>query len=117
MRSLFLTCFLMAMVTATSGCFHNRVVAPDPSPATEYKRKTVHTALWGLLEWNARAVNCAPSNAIDEVKIRNNIGYSLITVVALFGGYAPMSVEWRCAKPADMSALLQASPPDGELSR
>jgi hypothetical protein len=81
-----------------AACFHYRVVAPDPSPATEYRTRTVHSFAWGLLEKDARATGCEPSNAIDEVRVRTNVGYLLVTIVTL-GTWAPLTVDWRCAKP------------------
>jgi hypothetical protein len=93
-RSLFLALAVVA-VFASSGCYHYRVVTPD-APATEYHRKTLHGMFWGLLQHDADVGDCV-SDALVEVRVRNNAGYMLLSVVTL-GIWAPLDVEWRCAK-------------------
>jgi len=78
------------------GCYHFRVTAPDPTPATEYRHETVHALFWGLIQQDTPATNCV-SNALDEVKVTTNLGYALVTVATL-GIWTPMQVAWRCAK-------------------
>ena len=82
-----------------AGCYHYHVVAPESDPATEPQRRTVHAIAWGLVAKPpvTRAADCAPSNALDGVHVKHNLGYTLITVLTL-GFWAPMEVEWRCAK-------------------
>lgn len=78
------------------GCYHSRVLPPQPNPATEYEKRTVHALAWGLVQQNTFAEDCR-SNALDEVRISSNLGYSILTVVTL-GFWMPLEVEWRCAK-------------------
>ncbi|HXU82791.1 MAG TPA: hypothetical protein VN914_15430, partial [Polyangia bacterium] len=70
------------------------------APATEPQRRTVHAIAWGLVAKPVfvAATNCAATNALDDVRVNHNLGYTLITVATL-GFWAPMQVEWRCAKP------------------
>jgi hypothetical protein len=86
---------LLAATFALSGCYHYRVVTPD-APATEYNRTTLHAMFWGLLQHDANVGDCV-SDAMVEVRVRNNAGYILLSAVTL-GIWVPLDVEWRCAK-------------------
>jgi hypothetical protein len=90
-----LAVFFLAATFALSGCYHYRVVTPD-APATEYNRTTLHAMFWGLLQHDADVGDCV-SNALVEVRVRNNAGYILLSAVTL-GIWVPLDVEWRCAK-------------------
>lgn len=83
----------------SAGCYHYRVTVPDPTPATEPQRKTVHSLAWGLLNKprNVSAITCEPSNALDEVRVSTHFGFILLTSLTL-GFWSPLQVEWRCAK-------------------
>jgi hypothetical protein len=81
---------------ASQGCYHFRVTAPNPTPATDYEKRTLYSFAWGLVQQNVPAQDCA-SNALDEVRVTTNFGYVLISVVTL-GIVVPVDVEWRCAK-------------------
>jgi hypothetical protein len=88
---------ILLLLPLLSGCYHYRVVAPDPEPATEYENRVVHSLFWGLLQAkDISAVDCL-SNAIDEVRVTTNLGYSVISV-ATVGVWTPMNLQWRCAK-------------------
>jgi hypothetical protein len=83
------------------------VAAPHFDPATEPKHRTVHALAWGLIskpELTA-AADCEPSNALDDVRVTHNLGYALITVATL-GFWAPMQVEWRCAKQPQATGVI-----------
>jgi hypothetical protein len=69
----------------------------DSQAATEYKSQTVNSFFWGLMQENVQPPNCVESDAMQEVRVNWNYGYSLLTVLSL-GIWAPMEVEWRCAK-------------------
>ena len=102
---LYLVILILFFVSLQTGCYHYHVTAPKPDPATEYESRTVHSYLWGLIQSdNVEASDCL-SNALDEVHITNNFGYSVVTVVTL-GIWAPLDVQWRCAKEPS---------PDGEI--
>ncbi len=90
--------FLLVALLGAPACYHYRVQAPQPNPATEAQKETRWAFFWGLIqdkEW--RADLCQPSNALDEVKVSTNLGYAMLTVVTL-GIVSPMNLEYRCAK-------------------
>lgn len=90
---------LLAIVMSLGGipgCYHYRVTVPQPTPATDYEKETVHALVWGLIQQDTVAKDCT-SNSLDEVRTTTNIGYQLVSVLTL-GIWAPMDVEWRCAK-------------------
>ncbi len=97
-RSIFLAVAIVALVFS-SGCYHYRVTAPDPKPASPYQHETIHVLFWGFLQPTITAGNCSISNALDQVTVTNNYGYVFITFITL-GIWAPMDVEWQCAKEA-----------------
>ncbi len=91
------TAAAILLAVVMQGCYHYHVVAPNRDPATEYESRTMHSLFWGLVQsQDAKATDCA-SNALDEVKVSTNLGYSLISIATL-GIWMPMQVEWRCAK-------------------
>ena len=94
-RMLLLTMMLTALISS-QGCYHYRVVPPQPNPATEYEQKTTHALFWGLLQQTTEASDCE-SNALDEVQIKTNLGFLLISV-ATVGIWVPLQVRWRCSK-------------------
>jgi hypothetical protein len=95
---------LLILALGMQGCYHYPVTAPDPDPATDYERRTVHAYVWGLVQEDVRATDCV-SNALDEVRVTTNLGY-LAASVATLGIWVPLQLEWRCAK---------KPPPDGKL--
>ncbi len=96
MRSAASLSLLLALLLGASGCAYYHLRSPEPTPATEYRGETLHAFFWGAIEEERIADNCV-SNAIDEVRVRNNYGYALITVLTL-GIWMPLDIEWRCAK-------------------
>ncbi len=95
-RSFFLV-LIVCFLSLQTGCYHYHVTAPKPDPATDYEHRTVHSYFWGLIQSdNVRAEDCL-SNALDEVHITTNFGYSVLSVATL-GIWVPLDVEWRCAK-------------------
>ncbi len=94
-----LLALVMGALMLSSGCYHYRVTAPDPRPASPYQHETIHILFWGFLQPTVTAGNCSISNALDQVTVTNNYGYVIITFITL-GIWAPMDVEWQCAKEA-----------------
>lgn len=89
------SCVLLCVAITLQSCYHFRVNSVG-EPATDYKSKMVSAFFWGLVEESVVPDNC-PSNALDEVRVTTNLGYSIVSVVTL-GIWMPMNVEWRCAK-------------------
>ena len=87
---------MVLILLLLQGCYHYRVVAPRPDPATDYERRTVHALFWGLVQQDVPAADCV-SDAMDEVRVTTNFGYLVASVITL-GIWVPLDVEWRCAK-------------------
>lgn len=96
----------------SAGCYHYRVTAPEPTPATEPQRKTVHSLAWGLVSQpqSVNALACEPSNALDEVRVTSNFGYTVLTALTL-GFWSPLQVEWRCAKQQEEEGIIGLQAP------
>lgn len=94
---LFFLVLIVCFLSLQTGCYHYHVTAPKSDPATDYEHRTVHSYFWGLIQSdNVRAEDCL-SNALDEVHITTNFGYSVLSVATL-GIWMPLDVGWRCAK-------------------
>lgn len=97
LRRFFFLVLIVCFLSLQTGCYHYHVTAPKPDPATDYEHRTVHSYFWGLIQSdNVRAEDCL-SNALDEVHITTNFGYSVLSVATL-GIWMPLDVGWRCAK-------------------
>ena len=94
---------LITIVTSMvllQSCYHYHISTSNFDPATHYEKKMVSSFFWGLAQQNITATNCdsLKINSLDEVHVKTNFGYALITVVTL-GIWCPMTLEWKCAKP------------------
>jgi hypothetical protein len=96
-RSSLVAHLLVALLVATAGCSANKISRPDKwAVAEQPQRETVWTFLWGIYEQDVHPTNCL-GPGLAEVTVRNNLGFSLISVVTL-GAAMPITIEWRCAK-------------------
>ena len=102
MRTIFLLVFVAWL---NQGCYHYRVSTTNSDPSTSYVKVTAHSFFWGLAQKRQKnidivAANCDSLrvNSLDEVRVSNNFGYALVTVVTL-GIWSPMQFQWKCAKP------------------
>jgi len=88
---------LVALSSAglTAGCATHRLVVAQPNPSGE--ATTVNSNAFGFGAVQRRTVADCPSNLIDEVRVKQNIGQALATVLTL-GLWQPMVIEYRCAK-------------------
>lgn len=98
--------FLVFAAGLWQGCYHYRISTAKNDPSTTYVKKTAHSFFWGLVQKRENgidvvAANCdsLQVNSLDEVRVTTNFGYSLITVATL-GIWSPITVQWKCAKPA-----------------
>ena len=82
------------------GCYSYHVSTSHFDPSTHYNKKFVSSFFWGLVQQNVVASNCdsLQVNSLDEVHVKTNLGYAVLTVLTL-GIWCPMTVEWKCAKP------------------
>jgi hypothetical protein len=93
-----------------------RCEQPQWDPATEWETKTAHSLLWGLArspEYVFTTV-CPAGSGIDQVRVHDNLGYSVITVATL-GIWSPKRIAYTCTKreqPSDDAAenAAEASP-------
>ncbi len=102
-----ITCILFFVSVSTESCYHYRVLTTNSDPATEYRKKVVNSYLWGLVNNPKDFIvpNCNNNNALDEVLVTTNFGYSILTVATL-GIFCPMEVKWRCHKPPHREGSL-----------
>jgi len=78
-------------------------------PSTEWRYKTLSSFAWGAVRQDLPVDNCKLADGtrlgIEEVKVQDNLGYTLATVLTL-GLWAPVRVGWRCAKPPVPTGVL-----------
>jgi hypothetical protein len=88
-------------------CYNYHVTTSHFDPSTNYQKKNVSAFFWGLVQKNVIAGNCdsLKVNSLDEVHVKTNFGYALITVVTL-GIWCPMTIEWKCAKPCPREGTI-----------
>lgn len=90
-----------------SGCYSYRVAthalpSTDVTPANTMK---AYSLFWGLI--NKPQVIQTPVcdslrvNGVAEVRVRTNLGNSLLTICTL-GIYCPIRIEWKCAAPCPL---------------
>lgn len=91
---------LVLLFFTLQSCYHYRISTSKFDPSTGYQKRTAHSFFWGLVQQHVVATNCDSLNLnnLDEVRITNNFGYSLLTVATL-GIWSPVQVEWKCQKP------------------
>jgi len=91
-----------------SSCYTTRV-ATHAQPGAEVSGQTVNHFFWGLVQSPKRVTtpicDSLGSNGLAEVTVKNNLGYSLITVVTL-GIWSPTRIEWKCGKPCQKVGSL-----------
>ena len=104
------------------GCYRYHLLVPEPDPIVTACQRTVHALAWGLITHDTRSTHCEgavpdsvasacrQSNAIDQVRVSSNFGYTLLTIVTL-GFWAPTTLEWHCAKPVEPPGDIGMSGP------
>jgi hypothetical protein len=93
--------FVLTLTLTLSSCYTTRV-ATHAQPGAEVSGITVNSFFWGLIQSpkrvNTPICDSLKANGLAEVTVKNNFGYSLITVVTL-GIWSPTRIEWKCGKP------------------
>jgi hypothetical protein len=84
---------ILICILTLAGCAEHRLVVQRPNPGTP--PTTVDSAAigWGASQ-KRTVVNCE-SNIIDEVRVKQNVGQALVTVLTL-GFYMPTTIEYVC---------------------
>lgn len=98
----------LSLTIIFSSCYTTRV-ATHAQPGAEVSGQTVNHFLWGLIQSPKRVTtpicDSLGSTGMAEVTVKNNFGYSLITVVTL-GIWSPTRIEWKCSKPCQKVGTL-----------
>lgn len=90
-----------------ASCYSYRTHAPGYPGVTE-GGATVGSYLWGIFN-NEPKVECN-NQALAEVTVVDNFGYTLLTVVTL-GIVNLKQVEWKCARAATTTGGFDTPPP------
>lgn len=118
---------LVVLQLAGTGCYRYHLLVPEPDPVVTSCRRTVHTLAWGLITRDTRTTHCETavpdtvasacrqSNAIDQVRVSSNFGFTLLTVVTL-GFWSPVELRWHCAKPQEGPGEIGATDPGSSAS-
>ncbi len=90
-------------------CYSYRVATHAQAGTETVATVTAHSFFWGLLkkpkEIHTPICDTLEVNGMSEVVIKNNFGYSLITVATL-GIWSPIKLEWKCGKPCKKCGTL-----------
>ena len=91
-----------------TSCYSYRI-APHAQPGTEMSSVTANSFFWGLVqspkEITTPICDSLNTNGVALVQVKNNFGFSLITVLTL-GIWCPMRLEWKCSKPCQVTGHL-----------
>jgi hypothetical protein len=92
-----------------SSCYTARVETKAQA-GTEVSHQNVNFFFWGAIQSPKRIVtpicDSLGSNGMAEVTVKNNFGYSLLTVITL-GIWSPARVEWKCGKPCAKEGVIK----------
>ena len=99
---------LAASLLLLSSCYSYRLNT-HAQPGAEFNSVTAHSFFWGLIQ-NPKEIttpicDSLNANGVALVQVKNNFGYSLITVLTL-GIWCPMKIEWKCSKPCQVTGHL-----------
>jgi hypothetical protein len=100
---------LLIVLFSFSSCYTYRVATHAQAGTELSKPVTAHVFFWGLIQKPKQITtpvcDSLQVNGMSEVTVKNNFGYSLITVVTL-GIWSPVKIQWRCSKPCKKSGSL-----------
>lgn len=84
---------IFAVAVLVSGCAQHRLIVPQPNPTGA--PVTVKSSAFGFGAVQRRTVANCDTNIIDEVRVHQNLGQALATVLTL-GIYMPATIEYVC---------------------
>jgi Bor protein len=84
---------LTLSVPLLGGCGQHRLIVPQPNPTGAPIIVNSDSFAFGTVQ--RRTVVKCDTNIIDEVRVHQNIGQALITVLTL-GIYMPTTIEYVC---------------------
>jgi hypothetical protein len=99
---------LLAAAALLGGCAHHRIVTPDPYPGGAPVTAQSTALGWGAVQRRTVMADC-PTQAIDEVRVRQSFLESLVTVLTL-GLVAPAQVSYVCRAPDTPEGTFGAPP-------
>lgn len=76
-----------------TGCAQHRLIVPQPNPTGA--PITVNSDAFAFGTVQRRTVVKCDTNIIDEVRVHQNLGQALVTVLTL-GIYMPSTIEYMC---------------------
>lgn len=76
------------------GCAEHRLIVKRPNPTGAPQMVESKSFGWGAVQ--RRTVATCDTNLIDEVRVHQNFGQALISVLTL-GLYMPTKIEYTCA--------------------
>jgi Bor protein len=74
-----------------AGCAEHRLVVKQPNPGSAPQQVNSAAIGWGASQ-ERNVANC-PTNIIDEVRVKQNVGQSLLSILTL-GIYMPTTIEY-----------------------
>jgi hypothetical protein len=83
----------IAVVFILSGCAQHRLIVAQPNPTGA--PIAVHSNAFAFGAVQRRTVANCDTNIIDEVRVHQNLGQALATVLTL-GIYMPTTIEYVC---------------------
>ena len=84
---------LLMTAPVAGGCAEHRLTVPQPDPTGA--PITVNSDAYAFGTVQRRTVAKCDTNIIDEVRVHQNIGQALVTVLTL-GIYMPTTIEYVC---------------------
>lgn len=84
----------LILFTLLAGCVEHRLVVKRPNPTGTSETVSSNAFGWGAIQ-HREAAKCT-TNLIDEVRVHQNFGQALATVLTL-GLYTPVRIEYFCA--------------------
>jgi hypothetical protein len=79
-----------------AGCAEHRLTVSEPKPGMAPVQINSSAIGWGASQ-SRNTAKCV-SNRIDEVRVKQNVGQALLSVLTL-GFYMPTTIEYVCSKP------------------
>jgi len=103
----------LALALVASGCATHRLVVAEPNPTDDQPAVVTSSAIgWGAAQ--RRTVAECDTNLLDEVRVHQNFGEALATVLTL-GLWTPVRIEYRCAKvPSEEAVIGEIGPEQPE---
>lgn len=84
----------LACCLSLTACAEHRLIVKRPNPTGAPQTVNSNAFGWGAVQ-RRTAAECS-TNVIDEVRVKQNLGQALVSVLTL-GLYMPTTIEYTCA--------------------